>query len=191
MAFSPTPSAALRYWNMARQRYCRRLARYRNTLRVSADPVAKPAAHTRAESRGSRRFESGCGRETDCPLEGGGFEPSVPGAKEPVSFAEGELRGIERRRPSKVVSLRGTDGSKSISLQRKVINDDQGEFTRGAGLLFPVAKPRCLRAWSRDHRRQSCAVSLATDGSTVTPLQQRPAARPSQARPPMPAIAIS
>jgi hypothetical protein len=34
-------------------RYCRRLPRYRNTLRVSADPVAKPAAHTRAESRGS------------------------------------------------------------------------------------------------------------------------------------------
>src|SRR5271165_516364 len=35
---------------MARQRYCRRLARYRNTLRVSADPVAKPAADTRAEA---------------------------------------------------------------------------------------------------------------------------------------------
>src|SRR5580693_4300410 len=35
---------------MARQRYCRRLTRYRNTLRVSADPVAKPAAQTRAES---------------------------------------------------------------------------------------------------------------------------------------------
>src|SRR5262249_61121224 len=47
------PSAALRYWNMVRQRYCRRLARYRNTWSVSADPVAKPAAHTRAESRGS------------------------------------------------------------------------------------------------------------------------------------------
>jgi len=54
MAFSPTPSAALRYWNMARQRYCRRLARSCNTLRVSADPIAKPAAHSRAESRGSR-----------------------------------------------------------------------------------------------------------------------------------------
>jgi hypothetical protein len=54
VAFSPTPSAALRYWNMARQRYCRRLARSCNTLRVSADPVAKPAAHSRAESRGSR-----------------------------------------------------------------------------------------------------------------------------------------
>src|SRR3984893_13353442 len=47
----------------------------------------------------------------DSPVEGGGFEPSVPGAKEPVSFAEGELRGIERGRPTKFVSLRGTDGS--------------------------------------------------------------------------------
>jgi cytochrome c peroxidase len=35
----------------------------------------------------------------------------APGAKEPVSFAEGDLRGIERGRPTKVVSLRGTDGS--------------------------------------------------------------------------------
>jgi hypothetical protein len=65
---------------MARQRYCRRLARYRNTLRVSADPAAKPAAHTRAESRGSRPFEGECGRETDSPLEGTGFELLVPRA---------------------------------------------------------------------------------------------------------------
>jgi hypothetical protein len=28
----------------------------------------------------------------DSPLEGDGFEPSVPGAKEPVFVAEGELR---------------------------------------------------------------------------------------------------
>src|ERR1700730_11103233 len=67
VAFSPTPSAALRYWNMARQRYCRRLARYRNTLRVSADPVAKPAADTRAESRGSRPSKADAGeRRTVC-----------------------------------------------------------------------------------------------------------------------------
>src|ERR1700730_10969556 len=45
------PPAAPRYWNMARQRYCRRLTRYRITQRVSADPVGKPAAQTRAESR--------------------------------------------------------------------------------------------------------------------------------------------
>src|SRR6202035_5223062 len=36
---------------MSRQRYCPRLTRYRNTLRVSADPLAKPAAQTRTESR--------------------------------------------------------------------------------------------------------------------------------------------
>src|SRR5580693_8608546 len=67
MAFLPTPSAALRYWNMARQRYCCRLARYRNTLRVSADPVAKPAAHTRAESRVSRPSKTTAGeRQTVC-----------------------------------------------------------------------------------------------------------------------------
>ena len=44
-------SRAMRYWNMAQQRYYRRLARIGKTLRVSADPVAKPAALTRAESR--------------------------------------------------------------------------------------------------------------------------------------------
>src|SRR3984893_13400212 len=32
---------------------------------------------------GFSTFESGCGRETDCLLEGDGFEPSVPGAEEP------------------------------------------------------------------------------------------------------------
>jgi hypothetical protein len=46
--------------------------------RVSADPVAKPAAQTRAKKRGSRPIESGCGRETDCLLEGDGFELPVP-----------------------------------------------------------------------------------------------------------------
>src|SRR3984893_19088036 len=69
---------------MARQRYCRRLTRYRNTLRVSADPVAKPAAQTRAESRFST-FESYCGRETDCLLEGDGFELPVPEREDRVS----------------------------------------------------------------------------------------------------------
>ena len=48
------------------------------------------------------------------------FVPSVPGAKEPVSFAEGELRGIERGRLTKVVSLRGYRWFESISLQRRV-----------------------------------------------------------------------
>jgi hypothetical protein len=46
---------------MARQRYCRRLARYRNTLRVSADPVAQASRVTRAESRGSRPSNADAG----------------------------------------------------------------------------------------------------------------------------------
>jgi hypothetical protein len=44
----------------------------------------------------------------DSPLEGGGFEPSVPVASEPVYIAEGELRGIDGAAPK---ILRGTDGS--------------------------------------------------------------------------------
>ena len=102
VAFSPILSASLRYWNSAGQRHCRRLALYRNTLRVSPVPAVKPVAHTRAESPGSRPSKADAGeRRTLCWREVD-FEPSVPGAKEPVSFAEGELRGIERRRPTKV-----------------------------------------------------------------------------------------
>jgi hypothetical protein len=37
------------------------------------------------------------------PLEGDGFEPSVPGTKEPVFVAEGELRGPNGG-PKRVVS---------------------------------------------------------------------------------------
>jgi len=40
----------------------------------------------------------------DSSLEGGGFEPSVRGAKEPVSV-KGELWGLEQGQPKKVVSL--------------------------------------------------------------------------------------
>ena len=63
---------------MARQSYCRRLAQHRHALRVSADPLAKPAAHTRAGKPGFLTYESGFGRETDSPLERTGFELSVP-----------------------------------------------------------------------------------------------------------------
>jgi hypothetical protein len=42
-------------------------------------------------------------RRPDSPLEGDGFEPSVPGTKEPVFVAEGELR-TEPGQPKRVVS---------------------------------------------------------------------------------------
>src|SRR5438094_619694 len=78
----PGASAALRYWNSARQRYCRRFARYRNTLRVSADLAATTAAHTGAnpgvldlqrppqatERDGDHRAQRGGGTEGSNPL---------------------------------------------------------------------------------------------------------------------------
>jgi hypothetical protein len=45
------------------------------------------------------------------PLEGNGFEPSVPVAKKSVFVAEGELRGWKGAAHREVFLLRGTDGS--------------------------------------------------------------------------------
>jgi hypothetical protein len=74
---SPTPSATLRYWNMARQRYCPGLARCWRALRVSADRAGN-AARKPARKAGVLDHEDRVPRETDSPLEGAGFEPSVP-----------------------------------------------------------------------------------------------------------------
>jgi hypothetical protein len=72
-----TTSASLRYWNSARQRYCRQLVRYRKTL--ASLPTRLPSQQPRpARKAGFSTFENDCGRETDCLLEGDGFEPSVP-----------------------------------------------------------------------------------------------------------------
>ena len=51
MALSPPHQPHCGTGISARQRHCRPLARYRKHPGVSADPVAKPAAQTRAESR--------------------------------------------------------------------------------------------------------------------------------------------
>src|ERR1700731_3414584 len=52
----------------------------------------------------------------DSLLEGDGFEPSVPGAKEPVSGGEGDLRVIETEAShKKLFLLRGTDISNPSS----------------------------------------------------------------------------
>ena len=77
VALPLTASAALRYWNMGRQRYCRRLARNgepgASLLTRSASQLPKPA-----RKAGFSTFKSGGGRETDCLLEGDGFELPVP-----------------------------------------------------------------------------------------------------------------
>src|SRR4029077_1783592 len=48
---SPTSSPAVRYWNMARQRYHRLSARCSRALRVSADQAARPGPDTRGKPR--------------------------------------------------------------------------------------------------------------------------------------------
>ena len=61
VAFSPTRSAALRYWNMARQRYCRRLARSPK----HPERLCRPRRQAdRPQPRGKPKFlvfESGAG----------------------------------------------------------------------------------------------------------------------------------
>src|SRR6202011_6311779 len=78
-----TALSALRYWNMARQRHCRRLARNgkpgASLLTPSSNQLPRPA-----RKAGFSTFESRSGRETDSPLEGSGFEPSVPPEARPL-----------------------------------------------------------------------------------------------------------
>jgi len=52
-------------------------------------------------------FGVSSGFAVDSLQEGDGFEPSVPGTKEPVFVAEGEFRGTERGQPKRVVSYAG------------------------------------------------------------------------------------
>ena len=81
LAFSRTTSAALRYWNIGRQRYCRRWRDIETPVRLCRPGRQASRAHPRGKP-GFSTFESGCGRETDSPLEGDGFEPSVPRKRE-------------------------------------------------------------------------------------------------------------
>jgi hypothetical protein len=135
MAFLPTTLTALRYWNIARQRYCRRLARYRNTLRVSADPVAKPAAHTRAESRGSRPSKPDAGERRTLRWREMDSNP-----RSPVS-----LRALERI--GKRLGL--IDGcARPPVLFPQSDHDRTAPVVRRRGFRGPVARER-----GRCHRR--------------------------------------
>jgi hypothetical protein len=74
----------------------------------------------------------------DSPLEGDGFEPSVPGTKQPVFVAEGELRGPNRG-SQKGLFLMRYRWFESISLQRRVHckPDFLGDFREGAACNTP------------------------------------------------------
>ena len=70
---------------MARQRYYRPSARCCRVLHVSADRAARPGPHTRGKPRlldVGRRIPERDRFAPDSPLEGDGFEPSVPRQKD-------------------------------------------------------------------------------------------------------------
>ena len=91
-----------------------------------------------------------CRFARDSALEGDGFEPSVPVAREPVYIAEGELRR-DRRAAKKI--WRGTDGS----------NPSPSSAESATNL---VAAGGVARGWdSRVRIRFAPAESLRTIGS--------------------------
>jgi hypothetical protein len=61
------------------------------------------AVRTRGSQKAGHRSR-GVEFAPDSSLERDGFEPSVPGTKEPYFVAEGEFAGTERGQPKKVVS---------------------------------------------------------------------------------------
>ena len=151
VAFSPTRSAALRYWNMARQRYCHRLARSRNTLRVSADPGAEPTAHSRAESPSS--WASKAERDRDGLSAGGrnGFEPSVPHKKTTLFGCPRSVPQFAFRNKNRLFRA-GTDGSNLPSSRQKFVCEPeyrgQARLPRSVpAAALPGARAGCHR-WS-------------------------------------------
>src|ERR1700747_3710439 len=90
----------------------------------------------------------------DSPLEGNGFEPSVPGTKEPVFVAEGELWD-RTGAAKKGCFLCGTDGSNPSPSTRESV----------ANLISSIRAPNR----SQGGRRSSCQSTSAEGGSI--PLQ--------------------
>ena len=121
---------------MARQRYCRRLARHRNTMRVSADPVAKPAAHTRAGSRGSRRSKADAGeRRTVCWREmDSNHRYRIK--KQPFLAARARSRNSPSATKNRLFRA-GTDGSKLPSSSGESANH---RSLSGGGLLTAATR---------------------------------------------------
>src|SRR5580693_765671 len=116
---------------MAWQRHCRRLARNgkpgASLLTPSSNQLPRPA-----RKAGFSTFESRSGRETDCLLEGDGFEPSVPHKKQP--FLAAPVRSPQFAFRNKKRLFRARDRwFESISLQQGVRCE-----------LDPTASATCL-----------------------------------------------
>jgi hypothetical protein len=81
---SPTSSPAVRYWNRARQRYHRLSTRYSRACVSLPTQAARPGPDNRGKPQLldlERRIPARDRFALDSPLEGYGFEPSVPRTK--------------------------------------------------------------------------------------------------------------
>src|ERR1700757_1351642 len=113
-----------------------------------------------AAGRGPERFPAGhrwdsfpkIGFAKDSPLERDGFEPSVPGTKEPVFVAEGELRD-RTGAAKKGCFLCGTDGSNP--------SPSSGESVSLPELLSRVENPAFRAAAWRPGRQRDALMGSA------------------------------
>src|SRR5215469_6191574 len=87
----------MRYWNIVRQRHCP-LRRDIAGLGASLPTLPPLTAAKMAENPRLSRDGGETRRETDCPLEGNGFELPVPREISSGFEASAELRPIDRRR---------------------------------------------------------------------------------------------
>src|ERR1700732_5256663 len=138
-----TTSASLRYWNSARQRHCRPSERYQN---IPASLPTRSPSHPRkpAPKAGFSTFESGCGRETDCLLEGDGFELVWGFSCQVVVF--GFLPVLCSELESRSSSRRLRSGSRSDDELRQGLLHSFGLWSEP--VCRPVEDPRGARHWA-------------------------------------------
>jgi len=124
-------------------------------------------AHPRGKP-GFSTFDSGCGRETDCLLEGNGFELSVPRRESNESHSgTGTVTEATKVRLEEVAYLPGTDGSNPFpSSSESCANQIRCDGARAAASggssrprrsrrPFPAARRRAFPP-NRSRSRRAC-----------------------------------
>jgi hypothetical protein len=142
---------------------------------------------SRAQPRGKPGFstlDSSSGRETDCPLEGSGFEPSVPLPRlSSIRAVRAEIRakyGCLSARP-RVRCLCPPAGSPALFFKGRPVpgNAEQGdEPSCGGG---KAGQPDCSLRW-RPARQDAAPVARAHRAADRVAIPTRP--RPTSPQPP-------
>jgi len=166
-------------------------------LRANAEDRAKRQKLPHPTDRPRCRYHVGRMRPALMPKVGRGYQHRGHGINRPVragtaAFGSNPLRSWARvrERGKSAQPAKRQAPTHRWRTGRRGTNRAPVQKHTGDGAAVPVAKPRCLRVQSRSSA-QSRTVLLATDGNTVTPRRQRPAARPRQVLPPRPAASRS